>query len=176
MRNKTHITETRTVNYRWHPWHGRTVFIFAQVDKNNTTVIRCALEPAQSARPLEVPKWMFDEAFCARCALRDAPRVPWRTLRELVELLSAADGSGDVNVVQDTHLDRLDRGGADATHQSPTAGRPAKNLFHPAPVVPQWMLLPPEARQKALSLLARLLRHHRRRFLGGGPEEEVRDE
>lgn len=50
------------------------------------------------------------------------------------------------------------------------------NLFHPAPVVPQWMLLPPDVRQKALSLLARLLRHHRRRFLGGGPEEEVRDE
>jgi len=50
------------------------------------------------------------------------------------------------------------------------------NLFHPVPDVPQWALLPPEARQKALSLLARLLRHHRRQFLGRGPEEGVRDE
>lgn len=49
-------------------------------------------------------------------------------------------------------------------------------LFRPAPVLPQWTLLPPEVRQKVLSLLARLLRHHRRRLLGGGPEEEVRDE
>jgi len=50
------------------------------------------------------------------------------------------------------------------------------NLFHPVPRMPQWTLLPPEVRQKALSLLARLLRHHRRQLLGGGFEEEVRDE
>jgi hypothetical protein len=50
------------------------------------------------------------------------------------------------------------------------------NLFHPAPTTPQWALLPPETRQRTLSLLARLLRHHRRRLLGGGPEEGVRDE
>jgi uncharacterized membrane protein len=24
--NKTHITETRIVHYRWHPWYGRTVY------------------------------------------------------------------------------------------------------------------------------------------------------
>jgi hypothetical protein len=50
------------------------------------------------------------------------------------------------------------------------------NLFHPVPTTPQWALLPPETRQRTLSLLARLLRHHRRRFLGGGPEEGVLDE
>jgi hypothetical protein len=50
------------------------------------------------------------------------------------------------------------------------------NLFHPVPTTPQWALLPPETRQRTLSLLARLLRHHRRRLLGGGSAEEVRDE
>jgi hypothetical protein len=49
-------------------------------------------------------------------------------------------------------------------------------LFHPVPRMPQWTLLPPEVRQKALGLLARLLRHHHRRLLGSGPEEGVRDE
>ena len=28
--NKTHITETRIVHYRWHPWYGRTVYVFQE--------------------------------------------------------------------------------------------------------------------------------------------------
>jgi hypothetical protein len=50
------------------------------------------------------------------------------------------------------------------------------NLFHPIPVTPGWTLLPLEARQKALHLLARLLRQHRRRFVADGVGPEVRDE
>jgi hypothetical protein len=126
--NKTHITETRVVHYRWHPWHGRTVVIFAELDKSNTTVLRCALEPAQTARPLEVPAWMFDETFCSRCALRNAPVVPWRSLRNLVELLRTADRLRDAVVVQDGQIVRPNPGGADATHDSPTAGRSTQSV------------------------------------------------
>jgi hypothetical protein len=97
------------------------------IDKNNSAFFRCALEPARTARPLEVPKWMFDTAVCARCSLQDSPTVPWDTLRQLVELLKAADRFGDVAVVQDGHLDRLNPGGTDATHESP-AGRSAQSV------------------------------------------------
>jgi hypothetical protein len=125
--DKTHITETHVVHYRWHPWYGRTVYVFKEIDKNNSTFFRCALEPARTARPLEVPKWMFDTAACARCSLQDSPTVPWDTLRQLLELLKAAARSDDLTVVQDGHLDRLNPGGAHATPESP-AGRSAQSV------------------------------------------------
>jgi hypothetical protein len=125
--DKTHITETRVVHYRWHPWYGRTVHVFKEIDKNNSTFFRCALEPARTARPLEVPKWMFDTAVCARCSLQDSPTVPWGTLRQLAELLRATGRFGDAAVVQDGHLDRLNPGGAHATPESP-AGRSAQSV------------------------------------------------
>jgi len=125
--NKTHITETHIVHYRWHPWYGRTVYVFQEVDKNNSIFLRCALESVRTARPLEVPKWMFDATVCARCLLQDSPAVPWDTLRQLVELLKAADRFSDVAVVQDGHLDRLNPGGAHATPESP-AGRSAQSV------------------------------------------------
>jgi hypothetical protein len=126
--NKTHITETRIVHYRWHPWYGRTVFVFKEVDKNNSTVIRCALEPNRTARALEVPEWMFDSVVCARCSLKGSPVVPWGSLRQLAELLETAGRSGDLAVVQDEDLDRLNPGGADATPESPTASRSAQSV------------------------------------------------
>jgi hypothetical protein len=125
--DKTHITEAHVVHYRWHPWYGRTVYVFKEIDKNNSTFFRCALEPAKTARPLEVPKWMFDTAACARCSLQDSPTAPWGTLRQLVDLLKAAERFGDVAVVQDGHLDRLNPGGAHATPEDP-AGRSAQSV------------------------------------------------
>jgi hypothetical protein len=49
----------RTVRYRWHPLHSRSVFVFAAVEKGNDRVIRCALEPSHTARPLEIPELVF---------------------------------------------------------------------------------------------------------------------
>jgi len=49
-------------------------------------------------------------------------------------------------------------------------------LFHPRPLTPQWTDLPAEARQQALSLLARLLRGHRRDRLVERLGREMRDE
>ena len=39
-------------------------------------------------------------------------------------------------------------------------------LFHLRTATPAWLRLPPEVRQQALALLARLLRQHRRQLLG----------
>lgn len=36
-----HVTESRVVPYRWHPWHGRAVFAFRAVTKGEEAVFRC---------------------------------------------------------------------------------------------------------------------------------------
>lgn len=50
------------------------------------------------------------------------------------------------------------------------------DLFQPTPKAPPWLSIPVEARRKAISLLARLLRKHRLRLLASESEKEVTDE
>jgi hypothetical protein len=53
-KRNTHITESREVLYRWHPWFGRMAWIFNVVEKNGQAVVRCALDPLETARVSEV--------------------------------------------------------------------------------------------------------------------------
>jgi hypothetical protein len=48
-KHNTHITESREVLYRWHPWFGRMAWIFNVVEKNGEVVLRCALDPLETA-------------------------------------------------------------------------------------------------------------------------------
>jgi hypothetical protein len=41
-----HVTESRVVLYRWHPWHGRLVYIVGAVARNEHALYRCVLELA----------------------------------------------------------------------------------------------------------------------------------
>jgi hypothetical protein len=92
-----HITESRVVLYPWHPWHGRSVWIFDAVAKEVDAVFRCSLEPAETARPLEVPQWMFDPAACCRVHLQTAPAVDYEALLEVKRLLvGVSSTSGEV--------------------------------------------------------------------------------
>jgi hypothetical protein len=63
-RQNAHVTESRVVLYRWHPWHGRSVFVFGSVTRGGQAILRCAPEQADVARSLEVPQWMFEGAAC----------------------------------------------------------------------------------------------------------------
>lgn len=117
-----HITESRVVLYRWHPWHGRSVFIFGAVTKGERAVFRCALEPADVARPLEVPQWMFDAAACCRVALAASPSVTVEVLRELDQLISAVKPAERTEVLQAEHHSP---GGARATRKRSTIARSA---------------------------------------------------
>lgn len=113
-RRNAHVTESRVVLYRWHPWHGREVFVFGAVAKGEQVVLRCALEPADLARPLEVPQWMFDAAACCRTTLTAAPSVDIETLRELDALVRAATAASGSAVLKAEHRSKPDSGGARA--------------------------------------------------------------
>src|SRR5271166_942664 len=120
-----HVTESRVVLYRWHPWHGRSAFIFGAVTKGEQAVFRCALEPANVARPLEVPQWMFDAAACCRVVLAATPSVSVDVLRELDQLISAVKPAEPAAVLQAEHLSLRDSGGACATRKRSTIARSA---------------------------------------------------
>jgi hypothetical protein len=112
----THVTEIRCVLYRWHPWHGREVFIFGSKTKNERAVFRCALNQTD-ARVLEIPQWMFDAATCCRMTLSAVPSISVRSLRELARLLSVIGSTADSDVVKAKLLSLPDAGGACATEE-----------------------------------------------------------
>ena len=113
----SHVTESRTVLYRWHPWHGREVSIFGSKTKNERAIFRCALNPSD-ARVLEVPQWMFDAATCSRMRLSVVPSISVRSLRELTQLLSVIGSPADSDVVKAKLLSIPDAGGACATEET----------------------------------------------------------
>jgi hypothetical protein len=119
-----HVTESREILYRWHPWHGRTVFVLGAVTKADEAVFRCALEHADVARPLEVPQWMFDAATCCHISLVTTPSVRVPALRELDRLLLAAGAGERRCVLQAQHLSPPDPGGACATREDTATTRP----------------------------------------------------
>ena len=93
-----HVTEIRSVLYRWHPWHGREVFIFGSKTKNERAIFRCALNPSDT-RVLEIPQWMFDAGTCCRMTLSAVPSISVRSLRELAGLLSMTGTAADCAVL-----------------------------------------------------------------------------
>ena len=123
-----HVTESRVVLYRWHPWCGRSAYIFGAFTKGEQAVFRCALERADIARSLEVPQWMFDAAACCRVALVEAASVSVETLREFDRLLRAAMGANESSVLQAEHPTLPDAGGACATPKRSRIARSADDV------------------------------------------------
>ena len=91
----THIPERRELLYCWHPWFGRTVYVFGAVDKLGEAVFRCNLTGRGSDRRLEVPVWMFDHAACAACIQRADAHVLIGTLLDLARLLADRAANSD---------------------------------------------------------------------------------
>ena len=124
QRQSAHVTESRIVQYRWHPWHGRAVFIVGAFAKAGHAVYRCVLERTDESRALEIPQWMFDAAVCCRIALAPAPSVTCEALRELRRLIdSACRAATHAGVLQAEHLSTADPGGAYATRESSAIDR-----------------------------------------------------
>lgn len=87
--HNVHITESREVLYRWHPWYGHAVWIFTTTERKNAeSVLRCGQEPFDTAGLLEVPQWMLDPVACCRITSATSPAVNGEALRELKRLLS----------------------------------------------------------------------------------------
>ena len=118
-RQHAHVTESRVVLYRWHPWYQQTVYVSGRSARGEQAVVRCALEQADVARALEVPQWMFDALTCARTSLAVSPSVDVAALREAAILLRAAVRPEGRPVLQAEH--KCKPGGAYATHDEITA-------------------------------------------------------
>jgi len=118
-RQNAHITEQRSILYRWHPWHGRTVLVVGAVSKGAIASFRCCLEE-QDSRSLEVPQWMFDAATCCRLRQAAAPMVTCAALREVRALIEAVQRHTVGSMLQAEHPIPKLTGGAHAK-QEPSA-------------------------------------------------------
>jgi hypothetical protein len=99
------------------------VRIFNTVEKNGEIVLRCALDPLETARVSEVPLWMFDPVACCHVTSAISPVVTCEALRDLKRLLADTSLAAQANMVQAEHHPLLLTGGADATRDEPTTGR-----------------------------------------------------
>jgi hypothetical protein len=63
-------------------------------------MFHCSLDSTSAGRLLQIPRWMFDAATMCGIHLSPSPVVDAGSLRELKDLLSAANADG---VVEDQH-------------------------------------------------------------------------
>lgn len=154
----THISETRDLLYRWHPWFGKQVAIVAALERRERSVYRCIREEAEAKPPLEVPKWMFDETVCSRTRAATAGVVSLEDLQQLRLLLREAVSVPKADGVQgqqgsSSRKELLMR----KEHRRCRSQQ--LELFRPRVQRPGWETLPKEVREKAIQELAQLLKH-----------------
>jgi hypothetical protein len=111
--SNTHSIEAREVRYPWHPWYGRTVWIYQSLKKHGDGILRCRIEQDQSVSLQELPEWMFDTA-AGQIQIAKAPAVGCEALRDLKALLQGIQTrSGRDSVVEIQHQSLQSSGGAD---------------------------------------------------------------
>src|SRR5215467_14129558 len=114
QQHNTHIRVIREICYSYHPWHGRSVWVHATLVKHGQAVVHCSLEEIQTSRVLEVPSWMLDAAVCCKARASKPGFASAQSLRELKEVLQAAqprDQSTTASKPQHRYLQHA--GGAD---------------------------------------------------------------
>ena len=111
--SNTHSIESREVRYLWHPWHGRTVWIYQSLRKHGEGILRCRVEQDQRGSLQELPEWMFDTA-AGNIQIAKDPAVGCEALRDLKVLLQRYQTrSGRDSVVEIQHQSLQASGGAD---------------------------------------------------------------
>ncbi len=123
--------DTREVCYPWHPWHGQVVSVYDAIVRSDRAVFRCGTNV--SARPVEVPQWMFESARCRSMRIVAVPVVCCQALRQLKALLQIAPASGRGDVIQAQHRSLPPGGGADVTN----TGTQKRRSTRPIPSAPQ---------------------------------------
>jgi len=91
------------VCYPGHPWHGRAVWVFDAIVRNDRTVFRCGPNQNSAIRSLEVPQGMFEPAQCCSARIAVVPVVGCEALRELSALLQQASLCGREIVLKAQH-------------------------------------------------------------------------
>jgi hypothetical protein len=129
QQQNTHIRTLRAICYPWHPWHGRTVWVRAELVRHGQAVAYCSLEDVQTCRVLEVPLWMLELATCSRTRISKPGFASAQSLRELKEILQSAQQRLQSESREETqHRYLLKAGGADG-------GIPGPAEIEPTPVV-----------------------------------------
>jgi hypothetical protein len=122
LQSNTHSTESRVVLYPWHPWYGRTVWVYDVRVKTQGTFVDCSLEQICEAPARQVPQWMFDPSVCHQMHLRHSPVVSCQALVELKELLAHVPAQARKDVLEVQHRFLSCTGGADARLIEPATG------------------------------------------------------
>jgi hypothetical protein len=110
----THNTEQREVVYPWHPWYGRSVWIYQARTRAGRALFFCGLKQNWDVRALEIPQWMFEASECCRMQVQPTPAVSCEALCELKRLLSCVSRKGPEVVLEAQHRSLLITGDADA--------------------------------------------------------------
>jgi hypothetical protein len=133
QQQNTHIRTLRAICYPWHPWHGRTVRVRAELIRHGHAIAYCTLEEVQTGRALEVPLWMFDVAICSRTRMVKPGFASAQSLRELREILQSAQQRPQSDGTPETqHRYLLPAGGADDGIAGPAEIEPTPIVFSSA--------------------------------------------
>ena len=89
----------------------------------NHTAVRFTVEDEPQRVWSELPLWMFDRAICSLMRLTDKPRVHWKALVELRQLLDETVCATASPRVENQHRPSKSEGGADEARTSvPSSG------------------------------------------------------
>ncbi len=135
IRQNAHITEV-IVHYRWHPWHGLTVWQEKTASKRSEDVVYASRDGDGRTPLREIPAWMLDSAACASMALAETPRVDCRALRALRSLIEFCAANSKGGVVESQHPDSLRKGDADANQTPSQSLRPTRPVSGPTGETP----------------------------------------
>ena len=111
--HSAHNREFLELHYPWHPLHGRGILVRGRRKWGKHTAVRFKVEDEPQRVWTELPVWMFDRAVCSRMRLTDRPRVHWKALVELRQLLDETVCAPPLARVQDQHRCSNVEGGAD---------------------------------------------------------------
>jgi hypothetical protein len=118
--SNTHSIESREVRYPWHPWYGRTVWVYQSLKKHGRGILRCRIEQDVRVGLLELPEWML-EASAGCIQLAKTPAVACEALCDLKALLQGYQTrSNREGVVEVQHQLLQPSGGADAEPTGPS--------------------------------------------------------
>src|SRR5262249_25596374 len=111
--SKTHNIESREVRYRWHPWHGRAVWVYQSLKKQGIGILRCRTDQDERVSLLELPEWMFDTG-AGEIQLAKTAVVSCEALRDLKAVLQQHQSLARRNgVIKSQHQSLQSSGGAD---------------------------------------------------------------
>lgn len=121
--------------YPWHPWYGRSILTRAAGGAHANSTYFCKLpESPVDAMLVEVPRWMFDAAHCARMRAAELPHVDCATLRALKSTIAEQRASVDtVKAVIQPQVSRQAGDGDTDGNDSTTSSHGAAGAIRPMP-------------------------------------------